>query len=240
MALSHSPKIVTDGLVLCLDAGDGKSYSGSGSTWIDRSGKSYNATLVNSPSIVDGAFDFSTNEYADITINSSSTPELVPVDEDFSVEIAYKFANTSARQKFLGTGNYGRGGWNLGIGYSNFNEIGFAGYNDQCDDGTNCRYNRGNVSYAITLDTTSFWHIIITYNMTDLYTRMYINGNLVKSQYDSTRGTGSNTNGQFRIGRTSQGGWGSKKGYCKFVRFYNRSLSTDEAIQNYNAVKGKL
>ncbi len=32
MALSHSPKIVTDGLVLCLDAGDGKSYKGEPTT----------------------------------------------------------------------------------------------------------------------------------------------------------------------------------------------------------------
>ena len=49
MALSHSPKIVTDGLVLCLDAGDGKSYSGSGTTWYDRSGNGNNGILVNGP-----------------------------------------------------------------------------------------------------------------------------------------------------------------------------------------------
>jgi hypothetical protein len=49
MALSHSPKIVTDGLVLCLDAGDGKSYSGSGTTWTDRSGNGNNGTLTNDP-----------------------------------------------------------------------------------------------------------------------------------------------------------------------------------------------
>ena len=49
MALSHSPKIVTDGLVLCLDAGDGKSYGGSGTTWTDRSVNSNNGTLTNGP-----------------------------------------------------------------------------------------------------------------------------------------------------------------------------------------------
>ena len=52
MALSHSPKIVTDGLVLCLDAGDGKSYGGSGTTWTDRSGEGNNGTLTN-----DSTFD---------------------------------------------------------------------------------------------------------------------------------------------------------------------------------------
>ena len=47
MALSHSPSIVTDGLVLCLDAGNPKSYPGSGTTWTDLSGNGNNGTLVN-------------------------------------------------------------------------------------------------------------------------------------------------------------------------------------------------
>ena len=38
MALAHSPRIVTDGLVLYLDAANTKSYSGSGTTWTDISG----------------------------------------------------------------------------------------------------------------------------------------------------------------------------------------------------------
>jgi len=46
---SHSPKIVTDGLVLALDAGNTKSYPGSGTTWFDRSGNARNGTLTNGP-----------------------------------------------------------------------------------------------------------------------------------------------------------------------------------------------
>ena len=38
MSASANPDIVTDGLVLCLDASDRKSYSGNGTTWYDRSG----------------------------------------------------------------------------------------------------------------------------------------------------------------------------------------------------------
>ena len=39
MGLSHSPKIVTSGLVLALDSGNQKSYPGSGAVWGDhRSG----------------------------------------------------------------------------------------------------------------------------------------------------------------------------------------------------------
>jgi hypothetical protein len=37
MGLAHSPRIVTDGLVVALDAGNTKSYPGSGSTLYDLS-----------------------------------------------------------------------------------------------------------------------------------------------------------------------------------------------------------
>jgi len=41
MAISHSPRIVRDGLVLALDAADRNSYPGSGTTWYDLSGNNY-------------------------------------------------------------------------------------------------------------------------------------------------------------------------------------------------------
>ena len=47
MGLAHSPRIVTDGLVLCLDAANTKSYGGSGTTWTDLSGNGNDGTLVN-------------------------------------------------------------------------------------------------------------------------------------------------------------------------------------------------
>lgn len=49
MALAHSPRIVTDGLVACFDAANIKSYSGSGTTWHDISGQSNNSTLIGGP-----------------------------------------------------------------------------------------------------------------------------------------------------------------------------------------------
>ena len=49
MGLVHSPRIVTDGLVLALDAGNTKSYPGSGTTWTDLSRIRANGTLTNGP-----------------------------------------------------------------------------------------------------------------------------------------------------------------------------------------------
>ena len=47
MGLFHSPKIATDGLILHLDAGNTKSYPGSGTTWTDLSKENNHATLSN-------------------------------------------------------------------------------------------------------------------------------------------------------------------------------------------------
>lgn len=49
MAFVHSPKIVTNGLVLALDAANKLSYPGSGTSWYDISGNANNGTIVNSP-----------------------------------------------------------------------------------------------------------------------------------------------------------------------------------------------
>jgi len=79
MSFHHSPKIVTNGLVMYLDAANPKSFSVSGSTWYDLSGNGYDATIKESESIggalVDGAdrwvsdfggmFDFPTGSTTD-------------------------------------------------------------------------------------------------------------------------------------------------------------------------------
>jgi hypothetical protein len=45
MSLSHGPAVVTNGLVLALDAADRNSYPGSGTTWTDLSGNGYNFSV---------------------------------------------------------------------------------------------------------------------------------------------------------------------------------------------------
>ena len=50
MGIGYNPSVVSDGLVLCLDAGNIKSYPGSGTTWTDIGGNQNNGTFVNGPS----------------------------------------------------------------------------------------------------------------------------------------------------------------------------------------------
>ncbi len=47
MAFHHSPRIVTDGLVLYLDAANSKSYPGSGTNWYDLSGNKNDFVIDN-------------------------------------------------------------------------------------------------------------------------------------------------------------------------------------------------
>ena len=73
MGAYGGPDIVTDGLVLALDAGSERSYPGSGTTWIDLSGNG-NAVMVNSPvfnSTSPSSFTFDAiDEYFSLSSNS--------------------------------------------------------------------------------------------------------------------------------------------------------------------------
>ena len=52
------PNVVTDGLVLALDAGNAKSYPGSGTSWSDLSGQGNNGTLTNGPTYSSDRYSF--------------------------------------------------------------------------------------------------------------------------------------------------------------------------------------
>jgi hypothetical protein len=67
--------------------------------------------------------------------------------------------------------------------------------------------------------------------------KTYINGILVKDQ--SFTGTPSSGNG-YAFGRGYYGGKWDYNGYIAFVRIYSRVLSPDEILQNYNATKTRF
>jgi hypothetical protein len=76
LSISYNPSIVTNGLVLCLDAANTKSYPGSGTTWTDLSGNGNNFTIDGS------GFTYNSSGYFSMadggisktgTMNTSST-----------------------------------------------------------------------------------------------------------------------------------------------------------------------
>ena len=72
MSVFAGPEINESGLVLYLDAGNIKSYPGSGTSWTDISGRGNTGTLVNSPTFTGNSFNFNgTNQY--VSINRPQT-----------------------------------------------------------------------------------------------------------------------------------------------------------------------
>ena len=94
------PSIVTNGLVLCLDAGNQLSYPGTGTTWNDLSRNGNNGTLTNGPVFNSGGsmvFD-GVDDYISTNTNSSLTQA---GSIQFTAEI---WAKKSASNKDLNIG----------------------------------------------------------------------------------------------------------------------------------------
>ncbi len=75
MAGSSGPDLITNGLVLALDAADKNSYLGSGTSWYDLSGNGNTGALTNSPTFNSSnggsiAFD-GTNQCVVVNSNAS-------------------------------------------------------------------------------------------------------------------------------------------------------------------------
>ena len=234
MALSHSPKIVTDGLVLCLDAGDRKSYSGSGTTWADRSGNGNNGTLLGSPvySTNNGgnlAFDGSESDYA--TIGSGS-------NYPYPYHTFEIWVNTPA----LG-GNSLDGLFGLDYGRTVYitsnGNINYALY-----------YNMSAPSTLIfSTSTTNInvvdgkWHHIVCSRGTTNY-EIWFDGILKKTGGNggqpSWNGLNQWSSMTALIAEITNNVGYIYSGKIGAARMYNRQLTSAEVLQNYNATKSRF
>ena len=74
MAIFSGPNLVTDGLILYLDAANTRSYPGSGTTWSDLSSNGTDATLVNNTGLSGGHMSFDgADDYVSVTPASAGT-----------------------------------------------------------------------------------------------------------------------------------------------------------------------
>ena len=107
MSIFYNPRIVTDGLVLALDAGNTKSYPGSGTTWTDLSGRGNTGTLTNGPtysSANGGSIVFDgTNDH--VTMSGNNISGLSAETTDFSICIWVKYNSTASYGAFFAKQN---------------------------------------------------------------------------------------------------------------------------------------
>ena len=227
MAFAHSPKIVTDGLVLALDAGNPKSYPGSGTVWRDKSGNGNDGTLTNGPTFSSdngGAIVFDgVNDYVDLSTATSLWTS------NFSISFFIKI-NTLGNQFLFSNGGYGGAVTNFWFGGGATNN--FAIHLRKTDGTGAVGYN-----YILPVPYTSLGYYSIVYNTADNTLKLYQNSDLVESKSTALVDPSWMDNG-WRIGNSS--GSYPVNGDLHNFTVYNRALSASEVQQNYNALKGRF
>jgi hypothetical protein len=229
--------IVTDGLVLNLDAGFTPSYPRSGTTWYDVSSGGNNGTLINGPTFnsADGGsivFD-GVNDYADCGNNSSllflgTSPYTISTYTRI-VNFVGNYPSWFDRESSSVGGR--RDGYlllyttvgQLATNVYIFTER-FSSSGQQVAGFTTSRSSIQN----------SWTYLATTYDGTNL--KIYMNGEL-KGQSQSL---GSIINNLETL-KLAHPGFGNFNN-CQMasVNVYNRALSAEELTQNYNAQKGRF
>ena len=218
MGLNHSPRIVTNGLVLALDAGNTKSYPGSGTTWTDLSGQGNTGTLTNGPTYNSGnggsiVFD-GTNDYVDCG-NLSSVQITVGT-------IAAWFNATNGNSGFNGI-IAKQWAWALFV-----------------SDNILIAYDWGtglNRSTGITVGNSTWNYAAMTFTETvgspSNNAIVYLNGSAVLT----TTVKHVNHNVSVQIGEANASQYFT--GNIAQVSIYNRALTAAEIAQNFNALRGR-
>lgn len=237
MAVGYNPKIVTDGLVLALDAGNTKSYPGSGTAWTDLSGNGNNGTLTNGPT-------FNSGNGGSIVFDGSNDHVVLPstliTNRPFSINAWFYFNNLTGWQTVLGqdtsqaiqqgsyyfqkttNGSPGGGRTSNAFGVAIINSAGTEIY---CYDST-----------AITAGV--WYNYCASVSATDL--RLYRNGNLVTTTNDSNAiatVTGNTILGAGYFGNAISDYTNAR---ISSFQIYNRALTAAEVLQNFNALRGRF
>jgi len=223
MSVNRGPKIVRDGLVLCLDAADKNSYSGAGTIWKDLSSLNNNGTLTNGPtysSINNGSVVFDgIDDYVPFVSNPSLTNQI-------TVEA---WINLSASSPNANGCVFGReGSYRLIYNTTSFTWV--------CATVNNAWYTAGTNIQPSFSTTNGICNVVGTYDGSK--NSVYINGAL------ATTGSAISGNiltaGTYYLFRNDSANISYGKGNLYSHRIYNRGLSSSEVLQNYNATKGRF
>jgi len=239
MSYRTGPKIVTDGLVLCLDAADSNSYAGSGNTWTDLSGNGNSGTLVNGPVFssnnggvitFDGSNDWSYFTASNaITGNNPSSLSMMGFFKSNPSNTArgYLFSlkrlstpSTLFSIEINSNGGVTTTGYIGCLTWYGINGIGhtYLSYDGDVVDGN--------------------WHFVAAV-VHSSGRELYLDGELVKTDTSAMPQNVSGHTSAYTVGAFDTGSnlyWGSIANNL----VYTRRLSSDEITQNYNATKGRF
>ena len=220
MGLTHSPKIITDNLVLYVDAANTKSYGGSGTTWTDLSGEGNNGAISGATHIsgAGGYFDF---DGTDDQIDCGSSDDFAFGTGDFTIEFWCNpdVLGTRGIISISSDGSFSSTNWQFRYDSSKVRWI-YSG--------------TSNITSNSTVSTGEWTHVVATRSGTAL--TLYINA--------VSEGTGSSSanlsdTGVLRIGR-NRDGTDYFDGKISNVKLYKgKAFTAAEVLQNYNATKGR-
>jgi hypothetical protein len=234
MAFNYSPKTVTDGLVLYLDAANTRSYVSGSTTWNDISRGGTNGTLINGPTFSSG------NGGSIVFDGTNDTTNFGNI-----LNIGLNSLTMSCWVKFTtGTGTFGIIGKTSFRSYSGRYAL-FVESNN-----INTLFQSTN-TYLISHPISSFLdnkfhNLVMTINRTG-FMFLYIDGisRGIPQDVSSTNGINLNTSTDYLyIGSyadiTGQSPTLFLNGSIANSLIYNRALTSQEVTQNYNATKTRF
>lgn len=208
---------VLSGLLMYLDAGNTSSYSGSGTNWNDISGNSFNAVLNNGPvysSSNGGILTFDgINDYAISGLNKSH------LGSTFTISFWYRN---------LTNAQFAKGFLQLASALNSTNPFIML----QANPSSLRWYINGSYNLIQSYNNSSWNNIVLTFDGTTW--RGYQN-TLLEASYVSSIGAAPATN--FYV---ANGFNGYINASIPIVMVYNRALSSNEIIQNYNAFNNRF
>ena len=210
MGVAYNSSIVTNGLILCLDAGNRKSYPGTGTTWTDLSGRGNNGTLTNGPTyssanggsiVFDGLNDFVQKSSATANMSAGVTMEMIFKSTDMNSR-AQGFMRFNAGSNFINfyTGGNGRLRWETRISFGSPEQSGGAYFTPTA------------------LSNNTWYHAVGTYSNGSSV--LYINGNSVASESQTSGTYSSSYTTDIVVGEYS----GNMSGNIAQALIYNLSL----------------
>ena len=221
MAVGYNPRTVTDGLVIALDAGNTKSYPGSGTTWknIATEGSFGDATLKTGGSL---------NTYSSNNGGYFSLPRAYITNPGggafttFTYSVWCRTPNLSSYQSMIDQGN------------DNFL---FALNDDDLIIYDPTEY-VPNSSFTAAVDT--WYNFVATHTHTGPIS-FYVDGELVHTSSSSYSTSHNFDQWSFGAGSVDSSGDGNEywDGFISSISIYNRSLTAAEVKQNYDALKGR-
>jgi hypothetical protein len=218
----NNSAIVSNGLLLNLDASNPGSYAGTGSNWYDLSGNNNHATLMNSPT-----YDAASGS---IVTNGSnqyiSVPQISTAITNVTMQ-AWVYVTLNTKGPFIKNGTAG-GGYAIGIGDAAYDQVG-SNVN-MLVYGT-----PGWINTSVSYGTTGWKLVTMTMDGTST-ARAYVNGSLIGT-YATT--PNASFTGALNFGANIGDQSGFYNGKFAAAYFYNRALSLTEIQQNYNAFATK-